>query len=316
MEILKRAYFKLKSIIIRIYSLITFILITLSKRKNQVIYICAYPLGDTCYALAYRSHLLNRNNCKFYFAESCRIMIENCFSDVIDNAAVVYYQKDSLLFKAIREALFCPWQNRFFSKLGVKIIFPYAYLPSNREVIYDYFTILKKIIFPFLPLNASIEFPLVPKVDINSIKDFQKNKKRIVILNPFSNSMCDDEKELWEMIADNLFLRGYIVYTNVMKHQKEVKDTKRLECSIIELYNICNEIPLFVSVRSGIIDFTISSRCDKVVIWYMDSSISLKSLKNICNLDAWGITNVYSIYHINKQDTIYGFNKYMECFAK
>ena len=128
--------------------------------------------------------------------------------------------------------------------------------------------------------------------------------------------MCDEEKELWEMIADNLFLRGYIVYTNVMKHQKEVKDTKRLECSIIELYNICNEIPLFVSVRSGIIDFTISSRCDKVVIWYMDSSISLKSLKNICNLDAWGITNVYSIYHINKQDTIYGFNKYLECLAK
>lgn len=315
MKILKRAYSKLKSIMLRICSLVTFMLIALSRGKNQVIYICAYPLGDTCYALAYRSHLLSKNKCKFYFAEGCRLMIENCFSDVTNNAAVVYYQRDSLLFKAIKEALFCPWQNRFFSKLGIKIIFPYAYFQTNQEVAYDYFTILKKIIFPFLPSNANIEFPLVPKVGINSIEDFQQNKKRIVILNPFSNSMCGDEHYLWETIADNLLSRGYIVYTNVMKHQKEVKGTKRLDCSIVELYNICNEIPLFISIRSGIIDFTISSTCNKFVIWYMDSSIALRSIKNICNLDAWRVTNVYSIYHINSQETISCFNRYLEGFV-
>lgn len=303
-----KIYKIIKHILIRIYCFIIFLFIFILKKKKQNVYICSRGLGDTCYALSFNSHILKNGDCKFYISEGHKLLIEKCYPDLYKKAEIVFYKKKQLLFYAIKCSVFSTWHNHIFSKLGINIIFPFAWLDTHLNIQYDYFSVIKKFILPFIHTNTSIEYPNVPKVIVNCIEDFQQNKKRIVIINPYSNSMQNEGEELWENIVDDLISDGYLVYTNVMKNQKEIKNTRRLDCSIIELYNICNEIPLFISIRSGIIDFTISSKCKKIVIWYCSKN---SSFSNLCKLEAWNIKNVYSIYHTNNNETFLEYRKYL-----
>ena len=120
----------------------------------------------------------------------------------------------------------------------------------------------------------------------------------MAILNPFSNSMEIDNELYWEEIAFYLLDKGFAVYTNVLKNQTPIKNTKPLDCNIFDLYNIVNQNKsLFISVRSGIVDFLIGSEAKFLVIYYLDENLILKSLRNFCNLTMWeqGKDNVVEV---------------------
>lgn len=302
MQIIKIICSKIKSFLIRLFCFMTFFFIALSKKQNQKVFICASPLGDTCYALSFRSYLLNNYKCKFYFSESCRTLIECCYKDIVNNSEIVYYKKNTCLFYAIKKSLGCIWQNFIFSKFNIRIIYPDAYLKDIIE--YDYFTILKNFIYPNLPPLTKIEYPKVPSVPIISVENFDNIKNKIIVINPYSVSMPNDTEILWEGIANYFIQKGFIVFTNVMRGQKEISGTRRLDCSIIELYNICDNIPMFISVRSGIVDFTISSSCHKIVVWFNNGTPADISMYNICKLDLWGRINVSTITYSNISDTL------------
>ena len=153
-----------------------------------------------------------------------------------------------------------------------------------------------------IPDSTVLSFP---QVDLNSpvvsIDSFKVKKGKIIVINPFSNSMGDGYIDLWEDIADSLIQKGYILYTNVVGEQKPVKGTLPLKCSIEELYVISSQIPLVISIRSGIVDFCVSSGGDFYVIYFNNSEglspLVSESMKYIYRLSDWGTNNVIESYY-------------------
>lgn len=138
---------------------------------------------------------------------------------------------------------------------------------------------------------AQIEFHNVRHHKVSAIKDFESNCKRIVVLNPYSNSislnMSDKELLCFEKICMFLRERGFLVYTNVIKDQKAVKGSLALRCSLAESYSISLKIPLIVSVRSGILDFIVKSNINMFVLY--DGEIG----KIVYTLKQWGCNGRY-----------------------
>lgn len=87
-----------------------------------------------------------------------------------------------------------------------------------------------------------------------------------VIINPYSNSMNLD-LNVWNDSINFLKNKGYSVYTNVTKTQKELPGTKRLEVTIEALYNLASKAELIISIRSGIIDYIISNSKNMIVVY-------------------------------------------------
>lgn len=124
-----------------------------------------------------------------------------------------------------------------------------------------------------LSSTPSIEFHNVVPGVVTAIENFESNYKKIVVLNPYSNSINIDKNGggkvylYFEKVSRFLQERGFQVYTNVINDQKAVKGSLELRCSLAELYAISLKIPLIVSVRSGILDFIVKSNINMFVLY-------------------------------------------------
>lgn len=108
---------------------------------------------------------------------------------------------------------------------------------------------------------------------VNAIQSFYDNKDKIVVINPYSNTMSFT-KEIYEEICSILKNAGYIVYTNVVNNQKPILGSFELRCSLEELFSIASQIPLFVTVRSGVADFLVPSKVNMYVIYEISGGLS------------------------------------------
>lgn len=137
----------------------------------------------------------------------------------------------------------------------------------------------------------NIEFHNVSCGKVTAIKDFDTNYKKIVVLNPYSNSislkMGEDELFCFEKVCLFLSERGFSVYTNVIKDQKPVKGSTELRCSLTELYSIASKIPFIVSVRSGILDFIVKTNISMFILYDGEIGKSTYSMKQ------WECNGIY-----------------------
>ncbi|MBQ7594232.1 MAG: hypothetical protein IJU48_07750 [Synergistaceae bacterium] len=117
-----------------------------------------------------------------------------------------------------------------------------------------------------LPENSPITYHGLKKEPVISIPNFEANKDKIVIINPYSNSM-KTTMYLHEAVCEELTRRGYLVYTNVVGTQEVVRGSLPLRCDIYEFYSIMCETPFIVSVRSGILDFAAPSGINMFVLY-------------------------------------------------
>lgn len=118
---------------------------------------------------------------------------------------------------------------------------------------------------------------------VTAIDNFEQQHDRIVILNPYSNSIEADQ-ELFGQLSDHLKRKGYIVYTNVIDSQPVIRGTKELRCSLPELYGIAGRIPMMISIRSGILDFLVPSGV-RMLVLYQNCS---KYFKRVYSMSGWG----------------------------
>lgn len=146
---------------------------------------------------------------------------------------------------------------------GVYDTLPIGKRKGNPDIIY-----LQRIRLFHLDENAPITFhSLTGTGKVTAINNFSTSKNKIVIINPYSSTMHHVTIALYETLCDVLILRGYHVYTNVVDGQSPLKGSQSLRCSIEELFTIACNIPLIVSVRSGILDFLVSSNINMFVIY-------------------------------------------------
>ena len=59
----------------------------------------------------------------------------------------------------------------------------------------------------------------------------------------------------------------YIVYTNAIGKQKPLKHTKPLGCPVDELFEIANNCRAFISIRSGVADFLVDTKCFMILTY-------------------------------------------------
>lgn len=144
-----------------------------------------------------------------------------------------------------------------------------------------------------LDLDARIAFPSPSKLNILSILDLPINSHRIVVINPYygGETKCECLKEM-EYVIKELKNNGYTVYCNIIAQQESLNGCIPLRCDLEELYEIANKIPLFISVRSGIVDWIVPTSSMKLILY--PKSLP-KQWIHLFSLSGWGINNFAEI---------------------
>ncbi len=274
--------------------------------ENSALFITSYALGDVIYAMAYLKIWRAQNSGKtvVLIADPKKREVIESYSDY---DKVIYYERSTSMGKGVLVHLN---GSRFYSFLGRKRGI-YNTIPQqiyggrtgrdNLDLMKEYFQI---------PINSEVTYPHPQKVQIKSISDFESNKDRIVIINPYSGgrTICECV-DLLNRIADVLKRRGYIVFSNIVGDQEPLEGTYPLRCGLLELYSIVDMIPMMVSVRSGIMDWLISTRAKKFVVY----NAKIKKGFELFALSAWGECNCKEVHmaQMNDEEIMGAFEEYL-----
>ena len=251
------------------------------KKKNEMYILLSSIIGDSVFALA----LLTSIKLKY----KKRIVI---YADKKLKALVGLYQGyDEVRY--IKQEIIAPliFHSAYYMKKGIKegIICTVPFVLYGYKTPYNCLELFK--IMLDLPDNHNIVFPMVSEKVI-AIQNFYQISHKIIILNPYWSSgeecIC---QSLFERLSVYLKKEGFIVYTNIIKEQKVINGTLPLRCSYVEFYEIARNIPLVVSVRSGILDLIISAGCSICAI-YPEVTDEQIRWERMFTLEQWGCDNI------------------------
>lgn len=249
---------------------------------NTICLICTNLLGDTIYGLAYVDEVKRKypdHKIWVICAKKNAYFLKNYKS--VDR--MVYF---SDLSESNRKGLVeFIWSSKA-SETGLKeniintttCFYRQCYNAENPDSLYQLRTHILDI-----GGDSRITYPVFDDVEITAITDFEQDKHRIAVLNPYSNSLAGARLELFEKIVEVLKKRGCRLFTNAIGDQEPLAETERLNCSIEELFAICRHIPLVVSIRSGVLDAVVSSNVNMFVIY---DQVDSKWLK-IFTVESW-----------------------------
>ena len=250
----------------RIYSLV--VMTWLIMKNNHTLYVYMWPhIGDVCIAMSYLKAYREQKK-----IDSITLLIKqqnyelcNSYENTFDN--VVFFNEKQL-FKLSKSRFVI----RFLKKLHISIdkhfVCTTPFLFDDRLLHSEEITaglLTKRVIYD-IKGNVSPVYPKMPTIDSEAYKLFCKEKDKVIIA-PFASSANEIENGFWEELANELMLKGYSVYTNVTKDREDIKGTKRLDCSIVELLGYAENANVFISLRSGIVDLVAGCKCKKIVIY-------------------------------------------------
>lgn len=231
-------------------------------RKDDEIYlIFGTAIGDNLYGLAYLDALHEKFPDKKFivFSSEKNYTFLKTYKNI--DELRLYAPEKCIHAKLIIES------EQLYKSLAENIIVPeplyYRRFRGDKEL--GSLHLLKKYIYG-LPEDTPARYHGLTRIPVVAIKDFDRLKNRIVIINPYetSRNKC---REYYTEICDELNSRGYILFTNVTGNQRPLPGTQALNCSLEELYSIACEIPLIVSRRSGILDFLMPSGINMFAIF-------------------------------------------------
>ena len=279
------------------------------KRKNRdsLIFFALSGLGDVCYCLSVAKALKNQGGKKMVlFTNEYLYPLVRCYS-FIDEVNVLSAEDIDLIKKASEEFSNVFVYNKLSKITGVFVCNPltedmYENLSKNSGES-NYIEILQKYVFSKPELLA---YPVIEKSELNEL-DFNCHEKTVII-NPFSNSLSLKDESVYSEIIGLLKSKGYTVYTNIINNQKPLCGTLELRCNLIELYNLSKRVKLFVSIRSGILDFCIGSGGKFLVLYNGD--IWQGNFKKAYSLTGWKTDSaVFEFDCCQKEKIIEAINK-------
>lgn len=270
--------------------------------KNHLIFVAVSGIGDLCYALSSIEILKAQTNKKVvvFTREYTRETVE-AFPYV--DEVVVLNKEDADFFRSFSlPQNMQPVFNEYSLKYGVFFCTPlteetYDTIKKSRTNYID-------IIMESLGCSddiKNISYPNVPQYDIG--KFAFSDIKKTVIINPYSNSLVE-KTDLFEKIAEILSGRGYTVYTNITGNQKPVPGTKSLRCNLKDLYNITAQCAAFVSIRSGIVDFSISNGGNFLVLYNGEWD---GKFREAYSLEGWKTESTVYEYNMDQEKVILDF---------
>lgn len=253
--------------------------------KNHMIFIALSGIGDICYCFSFLNELKKLKNKKVlvltrkYTAEAVKCFAEVDEIKVLTDEEVTAF---NLLF-AYDKYQTCFNQKSF--KNNIFFCFPLTEKIYEMSIIENnetYNEILKRTVVPNNE-NTNITYPSVSDVSLE--KFGFGNLNNTVIINPYSNSLDFDNTDIFEEISALLIKSGYDVYTNVVGEQSPVSGTKSLSCTLDEMYHITKQAKLFISIRSGILDFSISNGGNFLILY--DDTVWNGGFRTVYSLKGW-----------------------------
>ena len=117
----------------------------------------------------------------------------------------------------------------------------------------------KKNVFD-IPMDTEYLSPVVPAVSeqdgVNLRKKYILDKYHTIIISPYVHSTKQLDIRFWEILAEQLKSRGYVVYTNTDGFsEKPVAGTNAISTNLREMYFISDKIKCFIGSRNGLFDF-------------------------------------------------------------
>lgn len=262
------------------------------KNDDENVIVVAPKLGDFCYGMLYAKEFKKESGKKL--AICCPEKFVKYVESYGCADRIITYPNSRL------------YAYRFFIMVGLKATFHprkeakdgiYFTLPAEKkfkgntlkEVYRDHIFMVKNDKIQLLNIKQT------PKV--TSIENFDEIKDKVVVINPYSNSHFHKGLDLMQPIADLLTENGYIVYTNAIGKQKPLKNTKPLGCPVDELFEIANNCRAFISIRSGVADFLVDTKCFMVLTYVKEPHFRFThSLKDL------GKTNIEECFCKNEKD--------------
>lgn len=163
-------------------------------------------------------------------------------------------------------------------------------------------------------LNEPLTYHKEKTIPVTAIENFALIKNRVVIMNPYSTGIPYITISLYEQMCRELLRRNYVVFTNTINDQKPVKGSASLRCRIRELYSIAREIPLVVSVRSGILDYLVPSGVNMFVLY---ENVTRVSCFDSYHLSSWHCGgDICEIYIESKADRQHVQSQFCEFLDK
>lgn len=235
------------------------------ENPNTAIFLTSYAMGDVVYGLSYLRAWKARHP-----GTRITLIAGPKLKDVIESYSgyddVVYYDMSEK--KGFRTLVLLN-RSKYYSFKGQReqifnTVPPRVYGDKTGN---NCLTLLKKYLD--LAQDTPIEYPQPRAAEVTAIPDFARVRDRVAVVNAYSSSseVCSCGLEIMNGVVETLRNRGYIVYSNVIGNQKPLDGTLPLRCGIGELYWIADGIPIFVTVRSGVVDWLASTKSKKFILY-------------------------------------------------
>lgn len=242
---------------------------------------CPFPaLGDVVLAMSYLQYFLWKkgisgyvvfvvgNACadvaKMFGAEAVEVLTQK---EMDEQVQAVIYRRDSDSFIAHHDRPYVVnlWKILFVRKISFDELY--------RSGVFG----LPGDVKPYAPSNLAV-YERLEEIPVDNA----------VILAPYAKSVSKLPRECWDSIIEYCANKGYQIYTNVTREEKELPGTLRLEVRLSELQSVVERAGLFIGLRSGLCDVLRWADCRKIAL-YPDCYYSSTKWKveEIFHLDGW-----------------------------
>lgn len=273
----------------KICSFFVYSILKVKKKDDEIFLIFDNVLGDMLFALSFLDALSEAHPGKRISVVGSR-KFESIMLTYPQISRRILYPQSGLGYRMIRCMLSDVRSQEHGLEEGIYNTIPWKYLRMRHL---DYYGIRKRLAREIyrIPEDGVITYAGHTPEKVSAIADFEHNKRMTAVINPYSKSAGFTEK-LYEHFAKRLQAEGFIVYTNVVGDQMPIPGTRPLRCSIEQLYCIVRQIPIFVSVRSGIVDYLMSSGGNFFVVYEVTDELSEYVAENF-RLDEWKLNASY-----------------------
>lgn len=259
------------------------------KYKGMFQVYCPFPaLGDVALAMSYLPYFLEKKGISKYvvFAvgNACADVAKMFGAEVVETLSqkemdeqvqAVIYQKDTQSFIAHHDR---PYVINLWKILSVKKI---SFEKLYRAGVFG----LSDDFKPYAPVRLA-QYGKLEEIPAGNA----------VILSPYAKSVANLPSKSWDFIVEYCLKKGYQVYTNVAKEDKELPGTIRLEIRLNELQSVVERAGNFIGLRSGLCDIIKGANCRKIALypdcfysstrWKVEEIFHLEGWENIVVKDA------------------------------
>ena len=223
-------------------------------RRDEKFILCPYGIGDTLYVAslvaAYKTH---------HDIPSVKLIVKKGQEDIPDFFDAVDGKVVSN--RMVRRLRAFDHRARVFEEgnyLHGHFVLDFAWPEPGRMLGVkglSFIDIYKRLVLK-LPMDAKLQLPkiMIPKARMDELTEAYGNKKTLLLM-PYTVTVGESDRRIWESISERYLEKGYRLLTNVLPGQEAIQGSAGITLSIKETYVLANTLRWeCIAQRSGLCD--------------------------------------------------------------